>query len=280
MIDSWLISIVTIVFNDSKGLTKTLQSIKEQNYNSIEYIVIDGGSTDGTIEVIENETNSIDFYLSEQDEGIYDAMNKGLNYCSGDFVLFLNAGDHFASPHALSEVVSQIIDANAIYFGRAKIQNNKIIWFYPPNTVNNSESAIQWANKYLPNHQSMLFPKSFYTFNQFDPVFQILGDTDYKIRAIKNNDLIFIDTVLVSFQLGGVSSSCNNWKTVVRQVKEYLLMANIHYKKKIFYPLLKLRALKFILKYIVNKIIGFNNFSVTLKWLATLKHKLLSISFG
>ena len=280
MKNSWLISIVTVVFNNSNGLNKTIQSIKEQHYNRLEYIVMDGGSTDSTIEVIDKERKSISFYLSEQDDGIYDAMNKGLNYCNGDFVLFLNAGDCFASPTSLSEFVSQIKDANTIYFGKAKIHNLKTIRFYPPHTVNNQENAIKWANKYLPNHQTMLFPKSFYAFNKFNTIFQIVGDTDYKIRAIKNNNLVFLDTVLTNFELGGISSRFEHLPTVVRQFKEYIMIANIHYKDNTFYRIVKyLMALKFIFKYIINKLFGIERFYKSLKLFTTFRDKLLFICF-
>lgn len=89
------LSIITIVLNDKKGFNKTLRSIKSQDKSLFEYIVIDGGSTDGTINIIKKNTYFIDKYISETDKGIYDAYNKGVKIAEGKSLLFLNAGDHF-----------------------------------------------------------------------------------------------------------------------------------------------------------------------------------------
>jgi len=102
--NSPLISIVTVVYNDAKGLEKTIQSVLSQSYNNIEYIIIDGGSTDGTVEVIKRHKKSISMWISEADKGIYDAMNKGIKLAKGRWINFMNARDIFYNQDVLSNI--------------------------------------------------------------------------------------------------------------------------------------------------------------------------------
>ena len=100
-----LISIVTVVFNGEKYLEQTIQSVINQSYDNVEYIIVDGGSTDGTVEIIKKYAGQIDYWVSESDDGIYDAMNKGMRMAKGDGLLFLNAGDYF-----VGDVISDKIE--------------------------------------------------------------------------------------------------------------------------------------------------------------------------
>lgn len=94
-IDNPKFSIITVVYNAEASIEKTIQSVIEQQYEGIEFIIIDGGSTDGTLEILKKYEKHIDYWISESDEGIYDAMNKGMKIAKGEGVLFLNAGDYF-----------------------------------------------------------------------------------------------------------------------------------------------------------------------------------------
>ena len=211
-----LISVVTIVFNDILGIEKTVKSVIYQTYKNLEFIVIDGASTDGTLEIIKKYQSSIDFYLSEKDEGIYDAMNKGIENCHGDFVIFLNAGDVFASDKTLAEVANKIGDKDKAYFGRAIIVGDKSNWLLPPLKISTSEKADIWSKKYLGNHQSIFFPRSFYVTNKYNTLFKLCGDTEYKLRYLKeNSNFLFLDINICIFQLGGVSNESNNLSNMI-----------------------------------------------------------------
>ena len=100
-------SIITVVLNAKKDLIETIESLRKQDFKNFEYIVIDGGSTDGTIEIINNNLDIIDKWKSEKDFGIYDAMNKGIDLCEGNYIGMLNAGDKYM-PNALSLVNSYL----------------------------------------------------------------------------------------------------------------------------------------------------------------------------
>ena len=101
------LSIVTVVFNDLKGLNETYKSLKSQTFTNFEWIVIDGGSTDGTKEFIQNDNQLVKTYTSEPDNGIFDAMNKGIKLATGTWITFLNAGDTYTKPTVLEYIFSQ-----------------------------------------------------------------------------------------------------------------------------------------------------------------------------
>jgi len=101
-----LVSIITVVLNGRKTIEQTILSVRNQSYANIEYIIIDGGSTDGTINIIEKYSEGVDFWISESDNGLYDAMNKGIGYANGELIGLLNSDDYYES-----DAVSRVIEA-------------------------------------------------------------------------------------------------------------------------------------------------------------------------
>ena len=129
-----LISIITVNLNDVEGLKRTMTSVFEQTYKEYEYIVIDGGSTDGSKEYIESHSDKIDTWVSEKDSGIYNAMNKGIKVATGEYFLFLNSGDWLHKVNIL-EITAPVFSNNySIYYGnveRIYNGNKKKIKTYP-----------------------------------------------------------------------------------------------------------------------------------------------------
>jgi putative colanic acid biosynthesis glycosyltransferase len=109
------ITVITVAFNAKEALAKTMQSVEAQDYPLLEYIIIDGGSTDGTADMLKTYGGRLDKWVSEPDKGIYDAMNKGAAMASGDYCIFMNAGDCFSEPAAVSRAVSLFGDADVVY---------------------------------------------------------------------------------------------------------------------------------------------------------------------
>jgi glycosyltransferase involved in cell wall biosynthesis len=105
-----LVTVVTVVYNGAEHLERTIRSIINQSYNNIEYIIIDGGSTDGTVDIIKKYDQTVDYWVSEPDNGIYDAMNKGVSLACGDWINFMNAGDIFSDETTLQQVFSDIMN--------------------------------------------------------------------------------------------------------------------------------------------------------------------------
>jgi glycosyltransferase involved in cell wall biosynthesis len=101
------ISIITVCYNAEKQLKKTIDSVINQTYKNIEFIIIDGASSDNSLELLKTYSSSINFWVSEPDHGIYDAMNKGLSVATGDYVQFLNAGDYFCDETSLEAIIEQ-----------------------------------------------------------------------------------------------------------------------------------------------------------------------------
>jgi acetyltransferase-like isoleucine patch superfamily enzyme len=125
------ISVVTVVFNDVLDIEKTILSVINQDYDNLEYIIIDGGSSDGTVEIIKKHANKIAYWVSEQDKGIYDAMNKGIDKVTGDWINFMNSGDIFTDNHILSSVfVSEIYNGIDVIYGDAAQKNIDNSIFY------------------------------------------------------------------------------------------------------------------------------------------------------
>lgn len=118
-----VISIITVVYNGEVYLEATMQSVFNQTYPGIEYIVIDGGSTDGTMEIIQRHADRIQYWVSEADKGLYDAMNKGIKAATGDYLWFMNAGDHIRGKDCLERMMQQWTADTDVLYGEVMLVN-------------------------------------------------------------------------------------------------------------------------------------------------------------
>jgi len=215
------ISLITVVFNNKTGLELTIKSISEQTYKNFELIVIDGYSNDGTIDIIDKYKDTISYSVVENDKGIYDAMNKGLDLASGEFVNFLNAGDTLYERDTLKKISLNISDFDSVYFSRAKVSFGGSYWIYPSFTVNDYDL---WLRRNLPNHQAMFFPKSFYSSVRYDLRLKITGDDDYKLIALKSCSVEFIDQIFIEFERDGLSSNHKSLSLFLQRIKESIII--------------------------------------------------------
>lgn len=211
------ISIVTVVYNCVGSIENTILSVINQTYDNIEYIIIDGGSTDGTQGIIRKYEEKISYWVSEPDKGIYDAMNKGIKATKGDMILFLNAGDLFFNHDVLSVVQSELYDCDVLYGKTAIKQKNgamSIRDFY--------SLKLDW--KVIPYcHQSVLIKRNF--------LIEILFDTNYKIGAdynqyfglkAKNAKFKSINEIISIYDNDGFSSL--NQKKLFNEYKKISLL--------------------------------------------------------
>jgi|GEM_PF-250430 len=164
------LSIITVVLNAAAGLEKTLRSVFAQAYGEPEVIVIDGGSGDGTTEVIKDYADRISYWVSEPDEGIYDAMNKGLKAATGHWVLFLNAGDTFANPHVLQQVFSTVTQDAGVIYGDSIADYGDFMLY------RKAGSPVHLWKGMICSHQAMLFRR------------EVLRDTGYGINIVAKSD--------------------------------------------------------------------------------------------
>jgi glycosyltransferase involved in cell wall biosynthesis len=249
MKDRPLISIITVVYNDKVWLERTVKSVIKQTYSDIEFIVIDGGSTDGTLDVIRKYEDSINYWASEKDDGLYDAMNKGIFQASGDFVNFLMAGDTIKEKDSLENVSKQLTDFSKSYFSRAIILSDIGEWAYPPRSMCNEQ---EWLKYNLPNFQTMFISREIYNSNSFDLRLKLTADDDYKLIVIQHGLLHFIDVEFVEFRRDGVSSNHKSPSLFIQRVKESVVI-NLKHRR---YIRLFLDPVKRLITFVVHLFFG------------------------
>lgn len=204
------ISIITVVFNGEATIARAMESVLSQKNVEIEYIVIDGQSKDKTLEVIAPYKKQITHLVSEKDEGIYDAMNKGIKLATGDVIGFLNADDFYTNSLVLSEVMTEFIDptVDAVYgdleYFRAS-RPAKIVRTYRSHKFH----PAQLKRGLMPAHPTLFLRKNVYErFGLFDSSYKIAGDFEFIVRIFKDESLIFryIPQKMVRMQMGGIST--------------------------------------------------------------------------
>jgi glycosyltransferase involved in cell wall biosynthesis len=199
-----VLSVITIVFNNVRDIERTMQSVLSQSYPYIEYLVIDGASTDGTKEVIEGYKDSLACYRSEPDKGIYDAMNKGLALATGDYVLFMNSGDEIYDPETVSAVFASADDAD-IYYGETEMYNEN--WDSLGQRRHKAPENFSWRSfKYgmSISHQAVYIKRAIT--DPYDLRYKYSADIDWIIKAAKKADMI-VNTrrYVAKYLVGGIS---------------------------------------------------------------------------
>jgi len=202
-------SIITVTYNAAQWLERTILSVLRQSYPHIEYLIIDGGSKDGTLDIIKQYHDGISYWVSEPDKGLYDAMNKGLQKATGDYVWFINAGDTLHTANTLHEIMSslkkkvslpdviygdsQIVDADGRSLGLRRLR--------PP-------KHLTWKSfrmGMLVSHQSFIARREIAPL--YDEEYKLAADIDWCIRCLqKAKDIKNTDLVLSDFLEAGLSS--------------------------------------------------------------------------
>ena len=216
------ISVITITFNSEKTIKDTVLSLENQTYKNIEYIVIDGNSTDTTLEIIKNSCTRVTKLVSEKDDGIYHALNKGIQIATGDYVGFLHSDDIFASCHSVANIVNTLNqnDADAVYGDLqyiSSLDSEKVVRTWRSGAFNKSLLARGW----MPPHPTFYMKRSLYQkYGGFDLSFRIAGDYDSLLRYLytHNVSVDYCPEVLVKMKVGGVSN--RNFLSMLTKSKE------------------------------------------------------------
>jgi glycosyltransferase involved in cell wall biosynthesis len=192
------ISIITVVKNARETIRKTIESVLSQTYGAVEYIIVDGASTDGTLDIIREYGSRIRKWISEVDDGVYYGMNKALKLATGDFLIVLGANDCLYNKTVLSNVVRLIRDPSCIYYGNAYFVNRKI--FY--------DGAFTKWKLIRENicHQAILYPRVVYKQNAYSVKYPLLADYEYNLRHYKLG-MEYIPVVIASYLDQGMSLS-------------------------------------------------------------------------
>jgi glycosyltransferase involved in cell wall biosynthesis len=214
------ISIITINYNNLEGLKRTVESVVNQTWHEFEYIVIDGGSTDGSGSYIESQSRNIDYWVSEPDKGIYNAMNKGIMKANGEYLLFLNSGDHFYNDKVLEKNHIFLNLKDIIYFNLHVIDKAKTFVKNYPDQLTFS----YFMKDTLPHPATFIKKRVFDRVGFYDESLFIVSDWKFFIESICkfNSSYKSVDEVLTSFYLDGLSSKIQNKNLIVDEKQQVL----------------------------------------------------------
>jgi glycosyltransferase involved in cell wall biosynthesis len=198
------LSVITIVYNNIRDIERTILSVLDQTYANIEYIIVDGLSNDGTVQVIEKYQHRVSKYISEKDKGIYDAMNKGLAMASGDYVIFMNSGDEFYDNETVKAVFAATDNAD-IYYGETEMiaDDGKSLG----QRRHKAPAKFTWRGfKYgmSISHQAIYIRRQLA--ESYDTKYQLSADIDWIIRAAKKaKKIVNVNRYVAKYLVGGMS---------------------------------------------------------------------------
>lgn len=198
------ISIITICFNEKNRIGKTIESVLSQNFSDFEYLIIDGGSSDGTVEIINQYKNKLDYFISEKDGGIYNAMNKGIEHSTGEYLLFLNGGDYLYNSDVLKNIFSSDFKEDIVY-GDMVLENSLERKSFKDVVINDQ----YLFNYYLPHPASFIKKNLFTKHGYYNEDYKITGDYEFFLRVIKKYKATvkYIFEIVSAYNNDGISSN-------------------------------------------------------------------------
>ena len=240
------ISVITVTYNSAKTISACISSVSAQNYNDIEHIIIDGGSTDRTVEIINSQPNRVKVIVSEPDNGIYDAMNKGINLATGEIIGMLNSDDVFYDLGVIENVAyafqHQNIDCcfgNLVFFN----ETGKIVRKWNSKSFKKGSFAKSWT----PAHPTFYCKKELYdNYGTYKTDYKIASDVELMLRFLEVKEVrsIFLDKYLVKMMAGGVSNNgINSTITITKELQRAFRENDLPFNliKYLFYKTLKLK---------------------------------------
>ncbi len=214
------IAVITICYNDRDGLARTMASVFEQSCQEVEYIVVDGGSTDGSVQLIKASAEQLDHWVSERDGGIFDAQNKGWRMASAPWVLFLNAGDTLAAADVLEKALSAIAPGTTIAYGDLELSDDRGVYRtkrYP------ARITTAWLMKEaLPHPAQFIRRETLLAQGGYDTTYRIAADHAFITRLLHEGDPVLqkLDLVVSRFDTRGMSSDPAQRQRLLAERKE------------------------------------------------------------
>ena len=199
-------SVITVMYNAGNFVEKTILSVVGQSYKNIQYVVIDGGSTDNTKDILKKYEQDIDVIVSERDSGVYDAMNKGVSMADGDYVIFMNAGDRFASSTVLECMNNTVTNPGYVYYG------DSIQVFADKKERRVEKTNALRITRFNICHQSLLYPLSLLKNCPYDLNYKILADWALNIRLMGITKFQYVKSDICEFDMDGISSTDDKFK--------------------------------------------------------------------
>ncbi len=204
------LSIISVNYNNAAGLQKTIESVVAQTFRNFEFIIIDGNSTDTSVDIIKRYADHLNYWISEPDKGTYHAMNKGIKIAKGEYCYFLNSGDYLFDSTVIERIFAEKADADIISGNVLKMRpNNKFRRVSSPETISLHKLCIHS----LP-HQATLIKRSLFDeIGYYNESYKIVSDWEFFLKALSLHDKSYqhIDVDFSFFKLDGISSSLNNF---------------------------------------------------------------------
>jgi glycosyltransferase involved in cell wall biosynthesis len=246
------ISIITVVYNNEKTIKDAMNSVLGQTYKDIEYIIVDGKSNDKTVSIIKEYENKLGCFISEEDFGIYDAMNKGIKAARGDVIGILNSDDLYQDTNVIETVMNQfyqnpsidVVYGDLVYVKSDNV--NKVVRNWKSNSYYNSF----FENGNVPPHPSLFVKKSVYEkAGLFNLDFKLAADYEFMLRIFKKHNFNskYINRVIVKMRLGGATNQ--NFSNIKKQNIEILKAWNNN-ELKVPFLLMPLRIIKRLIQFI------------------------------
>lgn len=216
-----ILSVITINYNNAAGLQQTMDSVLRQDYPQLDYVVIDGNSSDGGQALLETYRDRLGYALSEPDKGIYNAMNKGIRAAKGDYLLFLNSGDTLLETDTLSKVAAKIDGSHGIYYGEQVFLNNrsgnKELWTFPKELTFGF-----FIDHSLPHQATFIKREWFDKIGLYDETLKIASDWKFFLEAIclYNVSYKHLELIISEYDFTGISSNPNSYNLVQSEKKK------------------------------------------------------------
>jgi len=200
-----IVSIITACLNAESTIEQTIQSVIEQTYPNIEYIIIDGGSNDGTLNIIKKYEDNIAKWISEPDSGVYDGMNKGIIHSTGDILYFLNAGDHLYNNETIEDIVNTFEDGDIVaVYGNVEVMNEHA----KKRNIRGTEVTYNNLLYRRICHQALFVRRNlFEEFGNFVTTLKFSADHEFIVKAIKRypDRFLYVNETIARYQDGGMS---------------------------------------------------------------------------
>lgn len=194
-------TVITVCYNASATISQTIASVLGQSYAEMEYIVVDGNSSDATTYILQSIKDERMKFISEPDSGIYNAMNKGLRMASGDYLIFLGADDTFYDNEVLTKVADKIKTGDDVVYGNVMLRKRQRLY-------NGAFSRWTWGHRNI-SHQCIFYPRSVYTHYSYDERFRSVADWDYNLRLLSDGiSFRYITETICTFNDADGLSSC------------------------------------------------------------------------
>lgn len=204
-----ILSIITINLNNSAGLEKTIQSVISQNYKNFEFIIIDGKSSDNSVEIIKKYQNSITIWKSEKDSGVYEAMNKGIKLANGKYLQFLNSGDYLLNKDIINTIFSKPTTDDILYGSSIRLSDDHKLY----EVVEPKNLTLKHFYDYSTCHQAMFIKRDLFNkLGLYNEKLKIVADWEFNIKSIivNNCSLKYLDFPIVYYDMSGISFKNQN----------------------------------------------------------------------